>query len=277
MRVEVVSIETETTPLDGLLYLPDDGRVAGVVQLMHGNTMNFYVGPPRFLPPHLTAMGLACLAYNRRGHDVASNRNSRRLEGGAFQTIAEAIEDNRLARQWLDARGYPPPVVIGHSNGGMLATRHVVDHQDTPAMVLLSAHRGGPGLMRLMADNGLMAADRFDEITAQARRLVAAGAGQTLMLVPGWWYLITATTYVEFLDHCPDLVEMATDIPCETLFIRSEEEPSDLYPAEDVSRRAPHDVTIEILAAGGHYYVGGEELVSARVVAWLADRAALWS
>jgi pimeloyl-ACP methyl ester carboxylesterase len=277
MRVEVVSIETETTPLDGLLYLPEHGSVTGAVQLMHGNTMNFYVGPPRFLPPHLTAMGLACLAYNRRGHDVASNRNSRQLEGGAFQTIAEAIEDNRLARRWLDGRGYPPPIVVGHSNGGMLAVRHVVDYQDTPALVLLSAHRGGTGLMRLMADNGLMAADRFDEITAEARRLVAADAGQTLLLVPGWWYLITATTYVEFLDNCPDLIEMAAAIPCETLFIRSEEEPADLYPAGEVAARATPEVTIEILAAGGHYYMGGEELVSARVVAWLADRVEPWS
>ncbi|MFC2177026.1 alpha/beta hydrolase [Actinomycetota bacterium] len=277
MRVEVVSIETETTPLDGLLYLPEQGPVTGAVQLMHGNTMNFYVGPPRFLPPHLTELGLACLAYNRRGHDVASNRNSRQLEGGAFQTIAEAIEDNRLARRWLDGRGYPAPIVVGHSNGGMLAVRHVVDHQDTPALVLLSAHRGGTGLMRLMADNGLMAADRFDEITAEARRLVAADAGHTLLLVPGWWYLITATTYVEFLDNCPDLIEMAAAIPCETLFIRSEEEPADLYPAGEVAARATREVTIEILAAGGHYYVGGEELVSARVVAWLADRVEPWS
>jgi pimeloyl-ACP methyl ester carboxylesterase len=277
MLVEVVSIETPTTPLDGLLYLPEHGPVTGAVQLMHGNTMNFYVGPPRFLPPHLTAMGLACLAYNRRGHDVASNRNSRQLEGGAFQTIAEATEDNRLARRWLDGRGYPPPIVVGHSNGGLLAVRHVVDHQDTPALVLLSAHRGGTGLMRLMAENGLMATDRFDEITAEARRLVAADAGQTLMLVPGWWYLISATTYVEFLDNCPDLIEMAAAISCETLFIRSEDEPADLYPAGEFAARATPEVTIDILAAGGHYYVGGEELVSARVVAWLKDRVEPWS
>lgn len=277
MRIEPVAIETETAPLDGLLYLPDDGVVSGVVQLMHGNTMNFYVGPPRFLPPHLTALGLACLAYNRRGHDVLSNRNSRRLEGGAFQTIAEAVEDNRLARRWLDQRGYPPPIVIGHSNGGMLAVRHMVEHQDTPALVLLSAHRGGRGLMQLMAANGLMAADRFEQITAEARRLVADGAGDQLLLVPGWWYVISATTYVEFLDHCPDLVELAAGIPCETLFIRSDDEPADLYPAEEVAARARPAVTIEVLAAGGHYYVGGEDLVAARVVAWLADRRAAWT
>jgi pimeloyl-ACP methyl ester carboxylesterase len=272
MRIEIVSIETDTAPLDGLLYLPEDGAVRGAAQLMHGNTMNFYVGPPRFLPPHLTRLGLACLAYNRRGHDVLSNRESRDLEGGAYQTIAESIEDNRLARAWLDARGFPAPFVVGHSNGGMLGVRHIVDHPDTPGLVLLSAHRGGKRIMRLMADNGLMAGNRYDELTARARALVAAGRGSELMVVPGWWYVISATTYVEFLDKCPDAVELAPHIPCDTLFVRSREEPAEVYPAEELAAASRYPVEIEILDAGGHYYTGGEDLVAASVVRWIATR-----
>lgn len=272
MRIETVSLETETTPLDGLLYLPADGETVGAVQLMHGNTMNFYVGPPRFLPQYLTPLGLACLAYNRRGHDVLSNRDSRMLEGGAYQTIAQAVEDNRLARQWLLARGFPAPFVVGHSNGGMLAVQHAVSFTDTPGLVLLSAHRGGKRIMRLMAEHGLMAVDRFDEITETARRLVAQGNGHQLMLVPGWWYVISAATYVEFLDHCPDIVLLASDLACETLFVRSREESSEVYPAEEVAERSPRPVTIEILAAGGHYYTGGEIMVAETVAGWLAER-----
>ncbi len=75
MRTELVTIETETTPLDGAFYLPDDGPVIGGVLLFHGNTMNFYVGAPRFLPPVLTALGFACLAFNRRGHDILGIRD----------------------------------------------------------------------------------------------------------------------------------------------------------------------------------------------------------
>jgi len=272
MRIEVISIETDTTPLDGLFYLPEIGDPRGVVQLLHGNTMNFYVGPPRFLPPYLTKLGLACLAYNRRGHDVLSNRDSRDLEGGAFQTIKQSIEDNRLARRWLDVRGLPPPFLVGHSNGGMLAVRHVVDFPDTPGLVLLSAHRGGRTIMRLMAENGLMAADRFLEITETARRLVAEGAGHQLLLVPGWWYVISANTYVEFLDHCPDIVDLAPRIPCETLFVRSRHESPDLYPAEELAERSPHSVLVEVLDAGGHYYAGGETLVAETVSSWLVNR-----
>src|SRR5262245_1914616 len=101
MHTELVSIPTGTTPLDGVYYEPDGGGAAGAVLLFHGNTMNFYVGAPRFLPPALTRLGLACLAFNRRGHDILSTRNSRAAQGGAFQSTAEAIADNRIAAAWL--------------------------------------------------------------------------------------------------------------------------------------------------------------------------------
>ena len=48
-------------------------------------------------------------------------------------------------------RGFLHPVIIGHSNGGMLAVRHVADHPDTPALVLLSAHTGAHGRLRTPA------------------------------------------------------------------------------------------------------------------------------
>ena len=108
MRAELVSVPTETIPLDGLYYEPE-GKAAGAVLLFHGNTMNFYVGAPRFLPPVLVELGLACLAFNRRGHDILSTRNGRAPEGGAFQLAREGIEDNRRAARWLAARGFAHP------------------------------------------------------------------------------------------------------------------------------------------------------------------------
>src|ERR1700745_162754 len=131
MRTELVSISTDTLPLDGAFYEPDGGASAGVL-LFKGNTMNFYVGAPRFLPPVLTRLGFACLAFNRRGHDILSIRDSRGAEGAAFQLTKEGIADNNYAALWLAERGFSRPVVIGHSNGGMLAVRHVAAHARAP-------------------------------------------------------------------------------------------------------------------------------------------------
>ena len=271
MRTSLVTIPTPTQPLEGAFHAAAGSTGRGSVQLFHGNTMNFYVGPPRFLPPVLTDDGWNCLAYNRRGHDVLSNRDSRDLEGGAYQTIDEALEDDEIARVWLSQRTGDTPVAIGHSNGGMLAATHVAERDDTPALVLLSAHRGGKDVMRLMAANGLMARDGYDEMTARARALVAQGRGRELMLAPGWWYVISAATYVQFLDHCPDILDAAPHITCPVLYVVGESEPEELYPVTEFAARCSGSVTTVRLEECDHYYRGAESRVSALVRDWLAD------
>jgi pimeloyl-ACP methyl ester carboxylesterase len=274
LLAEIVSIPTDTQPLDGAYYEPDEGATAGGVLLFHGNTMNFYTGALRFLPPVLVNLGFACLAFNRRGHDILSTRDSRAPVGGAFQTVQEGIEDNRLAAQWLAQRGFPHPVVIGHSNGGMLAVCHVVDHPGTPALVLLSAHGGGRQIVQRSSRSGMMAGDRLEEITAQARALVATGRGKELMQMPGWWYVITAESYMDRLDSTPDVLELAPRVTCPTLFIRGDREPRDSYPAEEFAQRAGGPVRVEIIPDCDHFYNGQEHTIQERVSSWLAGTLA---
>jgi pimeloyl-ACP methyl ester carboxylesterase len=272
MRTQLVSIPTDTHPLEGALHEPDRGKPKGAVLLFHGNTMNFYVGAPRFLPPVLTKLGLVCLAFNRRGHDILSTRNSRTPEGGAFQSTAEAIADNRTAAAWLAKRGFPAPVVIGHSNGGMLATRHVVDHPKTPALVLLSAGRGGPGAA---AGSGgperLFAGDRMAELTEQARAMVGAGRARDFILMPGWWYLITAESFLDRIATVPDTIALARKIKCPVLAIRGDKEERSRYPAEEFQRAAGGPCRVEIVGNCDHFYNGREEHVAGIVASWLAE------
>ncbi len=121
----------------------------------------------------------------------------------------------------------------------------------------------------MMADRGMMAGDRYDEITATAIGMVEAGRGSELMLVPGWWYVISAGTYVEYLTKTPDLVEMARRITCPTLSLRGGLEPADLYPMEEFAAESQGAVETRVLDGCDHYYVGCEERVSALVVEWL--------
>jgi len=268
MRAELVSIPTDTLPLDGLYYEPE-GRATGAALLFHGNTMNFYTGPMRFLPPVLAGLGFACLAFNRRGHDILSTRSSRAAEGGAFQRASEGIEDNRLAARWMAERGFANPVIIGHSNGGMLAVRHVADHPQTPALVLLSAHGGGRDIIQRGGRSGLMVGDRVEEFAARAREMVQAGRGRELMLMPGWWYAISAESFLDRLTETPDTLALAPQVKCPSLFVRGDKEPREQYPAEEFKARAGGPCTVEIVPDCDHFYNGREEAIRTIVSSWL--------
>ena len=234
----------------------------GAVLLFHGNTMNFYTGAPRFLPPVLTRLGYACLAFNRRGHDILAIRNSRAAEGAAFQKYSEAIEDNRIAARWVKGMGFADPIVIGHSNGGTLAVKHVADHPKTPKLVLLSAHCSGKDMLPLACQAGLLAGDRLDEYTREARKKKP----RELMLLPGWWHAITAESFLD-LQNCPDILELAPQIRCPVLYLRGDREPRDLYPAEEFAKKA--DCKVEIVADCDHFYNGREQAVTEIVCRWL--------
>jgi len=239
------------------------------VLLFHGNTMNFYVGPPRFLPPVLTALGYACLAFNRRGHDILSTRDSRQAEGGAFQSIFQATEDNHIAAEWVEAQGFPEPIVIGHSNGGMLAVRHVADHPKTRALALLSAHCGGRNMVPFASAAGLLARDELEAITVQAHAMVKSGQGRELVMLPGWWYACSAESFLDLLTEVPDILELAPSIRCPVLFLRGDCEPRDLYPAEEFAKRSAGRCQVEIVPECDHFYVGREAAVAELVSAWL--------
>src|SRR5437764_180659 len=140
MRTELISIPTDTLPLDGAFHLPD-GEPSGAVMLFHGNTMNFYIGAPRFLPPVLTRLG------------------------------------------------------------------------------------------------------------------------RELMLVPGWWYVISAESFLDRMTEMPDVLELAPTIHCPTLFIRGDEESPETYPAERFKERAGGPCDVEIAPNCNHFYVGREAAI----------------
>ena len=270
MLAELVSVPSAGPPLDGLYYEPHERAARGAVLLMHGNGMNFYYGAPGFLPPYLTGIGLAALSYNRHGHDTVSAR-TRVAEGNAYQTTAEAIDDNERAAGWLRGRGFAAPIVIGHSNGGMLASEHVARHPETPALVLLSAHLGGRDMLRRGSELGLLAGNRLAELSRQAHELVDAGRPEELMLLPGWYYVITAGSFVDLESNLPVLLDNAPRITCPVLFIRGDQEDRDMYPAERFAEVAGGPVDVRILEGCDHFYTGLEAEVGRIVATWLEE------
>ena len=267
MQLELVSIATDTHPLDGLFYRP--ASPIGAALFMHGNCMNFYTGPARFIPAALARAGYACLAYNRRGHDVIATLNSRQAVGGAFQMAEEAIADNRFAAEWLVSRGFTRPIVGGHSNGGVLGVRHVADHPDTPALILLSAHVGGTRIVPLASSVGLLGGERLNDILDEARARIAAGRGDELMLLPGWWYAVTARSLIDYASNIPDTLALAPRVACPVLYLRGDKEPAHIYPAEEFAACCKGPCEVRIVSDCDHFYGGHEDAVGDIVAAWL--------
>jgi pimeloyl-ACP methyl ester carboxylesterase len=268
MKAELVSIPTPDEPLAGLLYLPD-AVPRGAVLLCHGNQGNFYTGPPAFLPPALLELGLACLAFNRRGHDILATGRSREPVGGAFQTTAEAIEDGEIAACFLGDRGLETPVLIGHSNGGLLAAEYVARHPETPALVLLSAHRGGDVARRISAA-GLFAQDRLDQLVTRAQALASGGKGHQLLLLPAWWYVISARSLLDYDAGMPELLELAPRIRCPVLYLKGRSEDPELYPARPFAERCRACRVVE-LDGCDHWYNGRDAEVASLVRDWLVE------
>jgi pimeloyl-ACP methyl ester carboxylesterase len=90
------------------------------------------------------------------------------------------------------------------------------------------------------------------------------------MLLPGWWYVATAESFLDLLTDLPDILELAPRIRCPVLFVRGDEEPAELYPGEEFQRRAAGPCTVEIVPRCNHFYVGREDAIAAIVSAWLA-------
>jgi pimeloyl-ACP methyl ester carboxylesterase len=268
MRTELISIPTPTDPLDAAYYTPD-GPSKGALMYCHGNQMNFYVCAARFLAPHITSLGYVFMPFNRRGHDSVSTYNSRECVGGAYQTVAEGIEDNEIAAKYLAGKGFTNPIVIGHSNGGVLASEHVANHPEIRALILLSAHAGGNRLTHPTSTRNFSLAGNVDEQRKQAEALVAAEKPRQLMLIPAWWWVISARTFLDRLTNAPDLVENAKRIKCPVLFVRGDREPMENYPAERFKENCGGPCDIVIVPNCDHFYVGAEERVAKIVTDWL--------
>jgi len=268
MRTELISVETDTVPLDGAWYEPEAGKPVGAVMLCHGNTMNFYTGAPRFLPPVLTELGFACLAFNRRGHDILTIRNSKEAPvGAAFQTTKEALADNEYAATWLRDKGFDAPIIIGHSNGGFLAVQHAAHHAETPALVLLSAHAGGDREKRAML-TGFQGGKKTPALIAKAEKMIADGHGDELMMLPAWIFVTSAASYID-RQSLPDTVATAPQITCPVLYIRGDLELQASYPAEDFAANCGGPCDVEIVENCDHFYNGCEDIVSDLVVSWI--------
>jgi pimeloyl-ACP methyl ester carboxylesterase len=272
MYTELVSLEKPTIPLDGLFYRPSQDHVSTRIALIfHGNTMNFYTGVARFLPPVLVAAGYAVLSFNRRSHDILGILNSRDPVGAACQATEEDFEDNGIAAAWAVARGYSDQLIIGHSNGGTLAVHHATRSPHTRAMVLFSAHAGRSQAQK----TGWLAGASASDIIQRAKDLVAKGRGRELILLPDFWYVSTAASILDRIGPAlPDILELAPEVQCPVLTFRASTEPDTLFPIHEFQRLCRGQCTAHTIEDTDHFYKNAEDYVGAAMIKWLGSARA---
>lgn len=124
-------------------------------------------------------------------------------------------------------------------------------------------------MLRRASSHGLLAGDRLAEISAHAHQFVESGDGEQLLVLPGWFYVTTAASFVDMETNTPVLLDAAAAIACPVLFLRGDEEDPSLYPAEAFAEAAPGPVDVRIIKNCNHFYQGCEDEVGELIGEWL--------
>lgn len=271
MQTELITFQaSDGFPLDGLLHTPQSGAGERAALIVHGKTMNFYTLGGSILPPHLTRLGWSCFAINRRGHDLGGIRTSRESYGGAWERFADSQLDVAGAMAELRRRGFRRIVLIGHSFGGISCAAYAADHPDeVAALGLCSAGSGGREYLAQVSRAGALAGVRHAAVDAEARRLVAQGRGGEIIALPGWWYAITAASWVDLSENVPLTVENARRYPGPVLALRGGKEPEHNYPAAGMAKACGARATLVVIPGADHFYNGTHAEFARAVTEWL--------
>ena len=152
MPAELVRVTTEDQLwLEGALYRPHASVPAAspidACLLVHGTGSNFYApGVLEAFADQATAVGVAALRINTRGHDGISSipGPKRSIRGGAtYEHVADCIFDLHAGIEFLLSQGYTRLALVGHSMGGVKSA-YTLAHRNyfaVRALVMISSPR----------------------------------------------------------------------------------------------------------------------------------------
>lgn len=113
--------------LELITHVPVDQTYDTPLLFVHGSYSGAWVWERHFLP-FFAAQGFAAHALSLRGHGLSEGREAL----GSYR-LRDYVADVSSVVEKLDR----PPVVIGHSMGGMVVQKYILEHA-APAAVLLA-------------------------------------------------------------------------------------------------------------------------------------------
>lgn len=273
MEIALATVRSsDGTPLDGVFYTRATGTKSRdqrpVVNFLHGRSMNFSLGLPRFAADALVAAGYDVVAMNRRGAGVAGIRDSFQGVGDAWTLWSEHRMDVEAVVGHLRGLGYRRVVMAGHSQGGLLAADYAARDPSVAGVILASPAPTFTGVPARLPE-----ATR-EELLRCARKMVAEGRGRELLLLPEWPWVISAAAALDPLT--PGLVIPLSDLaehyvgPLLVVCGDGEHDARLVPIARAAHARSPSRAKrLEVLEGCDHFYVGFEERVTALIRKWL--------
>jgi pimeloyl-ACP methyl ester carboxylesterase len=273
METALIMVQaTDGTPLDGVFYtrggVGTRREQRTVVNFLHGRSMTFSVGLPRFTAGALVSTGYDVVAVNRRSAGIAGIRDSFQGVGDAWTLWSEHRMDVEAVVRHLKGLGYRRIVLVGHSQGGLLAADYAARDASVAGLVLASPAPIFTGIPTLLPD-----AVR-EETFQRAQAMVAEGRGKDLLLLPEFPWIISAAAAVH--PRTPGLVIPLADLveryrgPFLVVCGDGEHDHRLVSVAQTAHAHSPSPAKrLEILKGCDHFYVGFEECVTGLIRGWL--------
>jgi pimeloyl-ACP methyl ester carboxylesterase len=231
MHVELVrTVTRDGLRLDGALTptqsaseeTPAPAFTAAI--LLHGVASNFYtLNTFEPLLGKLSALGIAGLTVNTRGHDSvfgASAGNVRRRFGAAYETVDDCRFDIAAWIDFLKKRGHVRIGLIGHSLGAIKAVyAHAQEkYPEIAAVVAVS-----PPRLSYSAFMNAPESSQFWDSMHTAQQLAKAGQSDELFTSKyPFPLLITAGAYIDKYgpEERYNILKFAAELPCPALLWR---------------------------------------------------------
>jgi pimeloyl-ACP methyl ester carboxylesterase len=251
---------------------------------VHGWGANFYSPTYVGIGRALAGRGFTAISVNTRMHDIGNvekySFGGKRVRGGGYWGVTS--QDAMDIAAWIDFAehiGFSKVLLVGHSAGWASVGRYRAETGDgRVAGLVLASGMIGP------------AQENDPELMAQAKKLVANGAGEELLRLPNRTFpsFISAATYLDGENDPPDYKDffgightqtpavMRVKCPMLAFFgtrgdIGGEKE---LDMLKSALQRIPGSPKLEttMIANGDHEYVGEEAQVAEKIAHWLEEK-----
>lgn len=187
--------------LDALRYDASEGTCTTAIVHLHGKGSSFLGGPGRFMPPLWPQV--THLALNMRCRDLAwtnaelpspdFTEGDVPVAGGMWESIADGHRDVAAAVDYLFEHGHTDVFIAGHSSGGFYTADYCARDPRIAGRIFISTLTGNGTAIQVWFPDP----DSRALAVARAEQMVADGRGHHLLVLPSWFYAMSARSFLE--------------------------------------------------------------------------------